>query len=424
LAQSQTARAEWRAHWPLVLAAATGFSFNSLFSYPLGVFMEPMTKDLGWTRSQFTSGLLIPAMIAVPMSPLVGAAIDRWGTRRFAVPGLAIGTLILASFGLASGSMAQWLLLWVLVATLGLMIKSTVWTLAVAGVFTAGRGLALGAVVCGTALSQIFSPPLSEWLIRIFGWRVAFFVLAFGWGGVAFVLALLFLFDAHDRDRRAARSAATAAEAPPPLTGLTFREALRSPAICKIAIVTVIALLLIGAMLVHQVPVLTAAGMSRPRAAMIAGFSGVAALVGKLIAGWLCDRWNARYLGAITLAAPALAFAFLLHPFGHEALIIAAMLILGYVAGVQVQICAYLTSRYGGMRAFGKIFGVMSSLFAIGTGVGPALASAVFDRSGSYAPLFIAGTPLVLVAAALTLSLGPYPDWTAEPAANRNAAAP
>jgi hypothetical protein len=99
LAQRQgAAAAAWRAHWPLVLAAAVGFLFNSLFSFPLGVLMQPMTRDLGWTRSQFTSGLIIPAMIAAPMSPLVGAAIDRWGTRLQARPLSRLGDAAGAGF--------------------------------------------------------------------------------------------------------------------------------------------------------------------------------------------------------------------------------------------------------------------------------------------------------------------------------------
>jgi predicted MFS family arabinose efflux permease len=131
----------------------------------------------------------------------------------------------------------------------------------------------------------------------------------------------------------------------------------------------------------------------------------------------MTDRWNAGAVGAITLATPAIAFALLLAPFRTPALIVAAMIIISYAVGTTLQICAYLTSRYAGMRSFGKVFGVISSLIAIGVGVGPAVAGAVFDQVGSYAPFLLAGIPGSVICGLLILNLGPYPQWSSEPAA-------
>lgn len=402
---------EWKTHGLLVLAAAIGLSFNGLLAYTLGVFMEPLTSEFGWTRSEVTMGLFIPAIVAVPMSPLVGGIVDRWGSRRLAVPGLAICALVVAAFGLANGSIVQWLLLWALFATFGLLIKATVWTVAVSNAFTASRGLALGVALCGVAVAQVVGPPLTEWLIRAFGWRQAYFALGLGWGGLAFVMAVFFLFDSFDLRRRAKLADPGKPQHDPETPGLTLRQAVRNPAIIKIACSTLILMLLTAAVIIHQVPILTAVGLSRPEAAMLAGFSGLAGLLGKLVAGVLSDRWDARYVGAITLLAPAIAFFFLLERFQTPGLVIFSMLVLGYVTGVKLQICAYLTSRYSGMRSFGKIFGVMSSLITVASASGPALASLVFDLSGSYQPLFLASIPFSAVSAFLILTLGPYPEW-------------
>jgi MFS family permease len=60
---------------------------------------------------------------------------------------------------------------------------------------------------------------------------------------------------------------------------------------------------------------------------------------------------------------------------------------------------------------FGKIFGVMASLLAFGTGVGPVIGGLVFDYFGSYGPLLTMGILAGLFAGILVARLGPYPQF-------------
>ena len=207
-----TSAEEWKQRWPLVLAAAVGFSFHSLMTAFAGLFIGPVGEEFGWNRTQVTAGLSVSSITGTIISPLYGVIIDRWGTRRLAIPGIVLKSCIVASFGLVSNSLTQWLAMWFIYAFISSMVKSTIWTTAVAGVFSAGRGLALGVVMTGTAVAQIVVPPLGNWLIGEFGWRGAFAWLGFGWGSIAFVLCVLFLFDAHD-DARRARAAGIAKSA-------------------------------------------------------------------------------------------------------------------------------------------------------------------------------------------------------------------
>ncbi|CAN7655090.1 MFS transporter [Phenylobacterium sp. LjRoot219] len=415
MARPETAATEWRAHWPLVLAAMAGFSFHSISTYTTGLFIEPLSREFGWSRAQIAGGLTIPALMTVPFAPVIGACIDRWGTRRLAIPGLLLGIVAIAAFGFADGSIAQWMGLWTFYGLVALAVKSTVWTAAVSSVFTAGRGLALGVVLSGTAVTQILAPPLSQWLIAEVGWRQAYFWLSAGWGLPVLLLVIFCMFDAFDRDRRAASRETGAATNRPNLPGLSFRDALRSVALLRIGASSLIMMFIGIAVIVHQVPILTSVGVSRSNAAWLASVGGVAGIAGKLITGWMTDRWNAGAVGAITLATPAIAFALLLAPFRTPTLIVAAMIIISYAVGTTLQICAYLTSRYAGMRSFGKVFGVISSLIAIGVGVGPVIAGTVFDQFGSYAPFLLAGIPGSVICGLLILNLGPYPQWTSDP---------
>jgi predicted MFS family arabinose efflux permease len=222
------------------------------------------------------------------------------------------------------------------------------------------------------------------------------------------VLLVPFFFDARDRERQ---RSTLRADSQPVLVGLTLAQGIRDPALLRIAAALFIMTFIGVAITVHKVPILTATGLSRESAAQLAASAGVAGVLGKLVTGWMMDRWRSRWIGGVCLALPALACLLLLDSIHTPTLIVLAMVIFGYSAGAYLQICTYLTTRYAGLRHFGKIFGVMAGLMALATGIGPIVAGMVFDHSGSYSTLLLAGIPMGLVSGWLIGGLGPYPDW-------------
>jgi len=394
-----------------VLACTFGFSFHSVSTYSLGLFIAPLNEAFGWSRAEIVAGLSIAAFLTIPLSPVVGAMIDRWGSRRLAIPGIIITGICIASFSLANGSMTQWLSLWTIYTLLSLGIKATMWTAAVSSVFSAGRGLALAITLSGTPLAQILAPPIARWLVDNYGWQAAYVWLGVGWGTPALLLSLLFLYDAHDQRRKAAKTAQTIIAEN--LPGLSVAEALKNVQLIRVAIASLIIMTLCIAVIVHQVPILVEAGVSREKAAYLASLAGFAGIAGKLITGFMMDRFHAGKISALSIALAAIGFVLLLEQLRTPFLIVVAMILIGYASGCKLQVCTYLTSRYGGMRNFGKIFGVMNSLIALGAGIGPVLAGLIHDNFASYSPLILAGIPASLFAAALLYGLGPYPNWDA-----------
>ncbi|HKT75584.1 MAG TPA: MFS transporter [Sphingobium sp.] len=403
---------EWRAHWTLVLASFVGVSFPTAAYYSLGLFIEPMTREFGWSRTQISVGPSVAGLVIIPLAPLVGAMVDRWGARLIVLPGAVLTALAIAGFGLANGSYAQWVLLWSLFALASVLLKTTVWTTAISGSFDAGRSLALAVVLSGTALATSLAPPLARWLTDSFGWRSAWMLLGCGWGVPVLILCALFIRDARDRQRRAGRSSRPESAAPV-LPGLTLGEAARSLPILRIGLATLITLLLSSALVVHKVPLLEDAGVSRATAGYLASLSGIAGILGSLTTGWLMERFNAGWIAGLTNGITAVALIFLLAPFRTPTLIVVAMVVVGYAGGTKLQICAYLTSLYAGLRHYGKIFGVMGSIIAVTGAIGPLIGGLAYDYAGSYDALIIAGIPASLISALLIIGLGPYPDWKA-----------
>ncbi|HEX7752444.1 MAG TPA: MFS transporter [Novosphingobium sp.] len=404
------AKQEWSVGWTLVLAAALGFSFFSVLIAAVGLFMEPLGKEFGWSRTLLSAGPSIATSTTAILGPFLGAIVDRYGTRRVVLPGLLLTIAALGAFAFIDGSETQWLLLWGLFGFVSVSIKSTPWTAAVVSMFEKSRGLALGMTLAGTAVAQALVPPLGNWLIVSFGWRAAFVWLALGWGGITFVVCLLFFRGRHER-RSAAEKAAAAAATPEALPGLTIAQAWRNSVLWRIAISNFIVMVLTMGLLVHLFPILTEAGVSRTTAAWLTGLSGLAGIAGKLVTGVLLDRFRPNWVGGLTLAAAALAFALLMDGVRSPTLILIALLVNGYTAGTKTHITGYLTASYGGMRNFGAIYGVMSSLMALASGVGPLLAGRIYDTMGGYEPFLLAGSIGTAIGGLIIVTLPPYPEF-------------
>lgn len=402
------AHSEWSRYWPLVLVSSVGFSLQGLSTYALGLMMDPLQAEFGWSRAQVSVVSLIPAVLMVVCSPFLGAVIDRWGSRRLAIPSIALTGIALAMISLANGSTAQWLILWLIYGIVSLGTKPTVWTSAVSRAFCSGRGLALGVTLTGAALAQICVPPLTQWLVDDFGWRAAYVGLGIGWCTPALVLAILFLKDVRRDD------------VPPGQTGrpnainnagLSLRQAIRSVPLIRIALSTLLTMFIGTAILVHQIPILTDTGIDRGTAALLASFVGFATIGGNLFSGWMTDRWDASLVGAVTLLAPAAAYFILLQDAVSAVSIVLAMAIIGYTSGAKLQIASYLTAQHAGLRNFGMVFGVMTSMIGIGGGLGSVAAGAVYDRFGGYGPMLWAGIAFSVICSALIFKLGkPAPE--------------
>jgi MFS family permease len=391
-----TARGEWRAHWGLVLAAMLGTAYVAVPTIVLGQFIPPLQAEFGWSRSELSAGLTILALISTPLGPFAGGLADRFGSRAVAVPGLLISALVYAGFGFLTGSIALWLVAWTAYALVSLSIRSMVWTRAASNAFTASRGLALAVILSGTSVGQVVGPVIAQWLIAGFGWRIAFIALGLGWGGLAFLIALLLFHE----PRAVAPIADHAAQAPELAAkpGLTLGQALRDWRILRIAFAVLMMAIMSSGFMVHLFPLLTGARIAPVEAASMVGALGISGLVGQFVTGWLVDRMKGTLLPVLCFVIPAGGYLLMLAAGGSEALLWLGVLLIGYGGGAAINVTVFLVPRYAGLAHFGKIYGVISSCLGLGAGIGAMLAGASFDATGSY--------DLYLIIAAVALGLG------------------
>lgn len=185
----------------LVLAACMGVALNTLYLYTLGVLIEPIENEFGWSRAAISLGLTIISVCTVIGSPFIGRLIDTAGARRIALAGVALYSTALMALPFSGPSVWTWWLGWLFVAVGSILIKPTVWSAAIVSRFEKHRGIALALALCGSGLASLAGPPLVHGLTEAYGWRSAYWAIGgFGWLIVLPLIWFLF-FDARDLGR-------------------------------------------------------------------------------------------------------------------------------------------------------------------------------------------------------------------------------
>lgn len=399
-------RQEWRKYYTLPIAAALGYATSVIHIYGLSPFIEPISQEFGWSRTQTTVGLTIAVAIQAFFGVPIGFLVDRVGPRILGLIGLVVTCFCFGLLGTASGDELNWYLLWALLAFAVLPVQATIWTSAVATRFQASRGLAFAIVMCGAAISQMLFPWLGTKLIEDHGWQTAFALEAAIWLAIAFPIIFLFFRGARDKQRG---NAETVPEVQNALTGHSFLEGLRSTVYLRLLIASLLFTLAILGLIVHYIPVLMEQGLNKYQAAEVAGVIGLTSIAGRLGTGLLLDRFRGSIIGGVAFLLPVISCLLLLLGGGDVSMLMLASALIGLTLGAEVDVVVYLTTRFFGLKNFGALYGGLLAALSVGTAIGPLAASLVFDETGSYES-FLWGIMGFMVASSLALITLPRPD--------------
>ncbi|MFK7830466.1 MAG: MFS transporter [Congregibacter sp.] len=391
-----------------------GCGLTSVVFYTHGVFAVPITASTGWLRSEVQFAFTLMSLMAVVTAPAVGWAIDKVGARRVAlwsIPCFFIGYALLS---LTGASLMGYYAAFLAMAVLGAGTLPVTWTTVVNQWFSSNRGLALGIALTGTGIAASVAPAYAGWLIAQYGWQAAYLWLAATVSVIAMpAVALFFRSPARtDSDLEQAELTALAATIS---AGSSVAEALRSYRLWVLCFAVFLVAGSVAGLITSFVSQLTDKGFSLPDAAGFASVIGISVVSGRLVAGVLVDRMWAPAVAAVLLACPAVAALVLdMVPVTSTIAIVCAALI-GLAAGAELDLMAFLASRYFGLRRYGSIYAIVFVFFSVAAGLTPAAFGLVYDWSGSYS-LALRGAACACIVGALgMLTLGPYPHFTVFP---------
>jgi predicted MFS family arabinose efflux permease len=396
--------------WRVVLAAYFGamVGFGSLLVFTFSIFVKPLTGAFGWSRESVSAAFGLAALTVAVCSPPLGHLLDRWGPRRVILPCMAVFGVAFASLGFLTPRLAHLYAIFVLLGIVGNGTTQMGYSRAVSTWFDKRRGLALALVMAGVGTGAMLLPPIAQALIGGYGWRTAYFVL----GSLVLLLGLP-LTAVFVRERPVDR-----VESRTELGGTTVAEGLRSRAFWILIGTLFLSSVSMNGAITHLSPLLTDRGVTAGNAALAASMLGLASFCGRLITGFLLDRFFGPRVG-FCLCALSAAGILLLARAGSSVPGMAAAVLIGLGVGAEADLTPYLLTRYFGLRAFSTLYGFTWTAYAIAGAIGPIWMGKAFDATGSYGSLLTLLSGTTLAAAALLLWLPQYPrGWfTSRPAA-------
>jgi MFS family permease len=398
----------WRTPLVIIICgcaiATLGFGPRSA----LGFFIQPMGHEFSWGRDVFGLAFAVQNLLWGLGQPIAGAIADRFGIFRVMFVGallyaggllmmryaatplsLDLGAGVLVGFGLSGCSFNL-----VLSAFSKLLPPER-------------RGIALGAGTAAGSFGQFVFAPFGVALIDNFGWQTALTVFA--------TLMLLIV----PLSLALSTPPATAANVPA-AQQQSFKTALAEAFGHRSYVLLVLGFFTCGFQLafvtVHLPAFLVDRGISAHIGGWVMASIGLFNMIGSLSVGWLQSRLPKRYILSAIYFSRALAtvafISFPITPFSAIAF--------GAVSGLlwlsTVPPTSALVSLMFGTRWFATLYGFAFVSHQVGGFLGVWLGGIVFEKFGSYTPIWWLSVLFGVLSALINLPIVEKPVERAVPA--------
>lgn len=381
----------WWVAWGCFLLT---FLMGGAVFFGFTAFYDPIIEEFKWSHTQVSIAFSIRGLEMGILAPVVGFWVDRYGAKIL----ILIGTFLVGSSLLLLSQVNTLLTFYgafVLMAVGASGCSSTVLLTSVAGWFRKNVGKAMGIVASGFGVGGLMVAWI-VYLIDVYHWRNALIVL----GALVLVFGMPLSFVVGQRPEKngenpseqenSADSEAKQKEIYWP--GIPFAQAIRTSNFWKICFAEAIRVANTIAIFTHVMPYLASMGMPRHQAAWVATIIPLTSVVGRLFYGWLCDRFDKKWVWVSALTLMSLGN--LLFNFAHyKELTWLFVIIYSTAFGGAVTVRGAILREYFGAVSFGRLHGIVMGIAAVAGIVGVTGAAWIFDDFQDYRPawLFFAG---------------------------------
>ena len=389
--------------WWIVLGCALVNMFASgiFVLYAVNIFFVDAVAEFGWQKST-TSLLMSTFFFSAGLGfPALGWAISRYGIRKPSVLvalGYAATVLIIPAL---PPSQPLFLVDFFLMGIFSASACALPFSIAISGYFDRNRGLALGLGAAGAGLGSSMTAGMSNFLLESFGWRTG--LLIYGCLAVVVILFCLIFLVRTPPGATAANAAGTEVSATPPprLLSLFDKE------MCIIIAVLVLNALCAMGIIGNMVPLLADRGVSTAVAAGLLSAVGLSSWGGRVVVGWLLDKFFAPYVGLCTFISGAIGALLLVYGTSISMAFAGAVMI-GVCMGAEQDLAMYLVSRYFPLSVYSKAVSISWVAWAWGGSIGTFIAAQSYSLTHGYEWALWIFVGLFLLAALLIMLLPPY----------------
>jgi sugar phosphate permease len=402
-------------------ALAVTTAFLALFSivgfalYGLPFFYDFFFKDLGWTRQAVTSGNAYSKIgVALAFGLVAGVIVDAVGPRRLMLVGIVMAGGALVGLSTVTSS-AFWLFyLFYGFNALGYVFGGPLPNqVMLSRYFAAGRGKAMGIAYLGIGIGGALVNQLAPYLIAQLGWRGALRTLGILMIVIAFPAAF-FVREPKSADDATAvgpllpRIAQSLREVPGFLRGM-----LRQPAFYLLALGSMASIGAVGGTMQNLKLYLSIdRGLSQGEAGNVASIILIGSLVGRVLMGFLADRWPKKRVMVLIYVIVAATIP-LMYWAPSPLLLKVCAFLFGVGLGGDYMIIPLMAAELFGLRVLGRLMGVILTADGIAEAVVPMGVATLRDQFGNYGPGFGLLVGLAAVGA-LSVALLPRSATTAD----------
>ena len=372
-----------------------------------GLFLSPMSIDLGFGRESFGLAMAIQNILWGVVQPVTGMIADKYGAGRVLVVGTAA---YVAGLVIMSGATSVSDLQLGGGVFVGLAMSCTSFAVVLGAISRAvpaeKRSMALGIASAGGSFGQFIMAPIGQGLIA-----------AEGWGGALVVMALIAALMAPLALALAGRPAAPASAGAPAISqslSEALGEAGRHGGFWYLTIGFFVCGFQVVFIAVHLPAYLTDIGLSAGLGATALALIGFFNIVGTWLCGFLGGRYSKKYLLSSLYTLRSLVIVVFLVAPKTEATVLAFAAGIGLLWLGTVPLTSGLVAQIFGVRYMSTLFGIVFFGHQVGSFLGVWLGGVVFDATGSYDAIWIASVLLGLAAAALHLPIAERPLRPAE----------
>ncbi len=259
-------------------------------------------------------------------------------------------------------------------------------------------GLALGLTLLGTGLGAALLKPITAGLIAEFGWRGAYIGLAIL--PLVLVLPLVLMWF-----RTPEAGEAPTMEDRSKIAAGSFAQVLADWRFWVIAIAYLPIGFAVPGLITNMELVLGSSGGSASVVVIAATLFGVFVIIGRIVGGYLLDKFNPSLVGATLILSLSLAFVVLSGQGLSTSMIILAIALAGFGTGVEFDVLSYLINKIFGPALYNKTFGAAMAVLYLGAAFGPLTFGRVYDAYGNFDAVLIPTAIAVAIGSLLIGSL-------------------
>lgn len=370
-----------------------------------GVFFKPILIEFDWTRAVTSVASSIFWVIQGLLAIVVGRVNDRFGPR-------IVVTVCGSILGLGYLLLSQISALWQLYLFYGVVIATGMSGFFIPLASTAARwfvkrrGIMTGIIIAGVSLGGLFAPPVANWLISIYDWRVSYIIL----GSIALVVVIpvaqLLRGDPIQVGQTPYGENEKRGKRPKGVTEtFSLKEAAPTRQFWLISSIFLCEGFCAGIITVHIAAHATDLGLSTASAANILAIIGGMAVIGKIVLSVVADRVSNRQVFIIGFSLMATALFGLVPAIEKWTLYLFAA-VFGFATGCAISESP-IVAEFFGLRSHGLLLGVVSFGYCIGAAVGPFLAGYLFDVTSSYNLAFWGCAAISVIGLIVTILLKP-----------------